>query len=342
MILVPDKTEQLNLRLKPLEAEIQISSTPRAQILLDGNAIGTTPLVSRVKVGKYSLEFRKKDYILVKKNVIVKPFEKNRVKAQLISLPKLHITSTPSGADVLLDNKYQGKTPLALKKPPGRFTVRIKKEGYEDHKEIIKIKKHGMNRVRATLLKMVTLELKVSPPDASVTVDGKFVGGEEPVTYENYKDFTDMDVQLPEGQHTVHVSHHKAKKTVKFNVKLKSRMTQRKIRLRMKSSYVNQLKNSILETKLTAWRWKLGSVLAGSILASLYAQQQSGLAVEAKDQQDKYIQSMMAAPSYESASDSNTQVVEQQDLIKQHNANMQTGMLISAALAEANNQYYFF
>lgn len=332
VILVPDKTEQLNLQLKPLKAELQISSTPGASVFLDGNNIGTSPLVVDIRVGKHALEFKKENYSPVTKNVVVKPFVKNRVKAKLFSLPKLQITSVPSGADVFLNFTYHGRTPLVLKRKLGRLTIRLAKSGYEDHMEIIEVRNHVENRVNATLLKIVTLNLSVSPPDASVAVDGEIVGGEERVTYKNYKNFAEMSVELNEGVHTVHVSHREAENTIKFDVNLKSRITKETIQLNMKPSYVDRLEGVILENKRSTWRWKWGSTLAGSVIAAIYAQQQSGLASEAKDKQDQYTTSMMSASSYEAASVFDSQASEQNELIKTHNTNMQTGMVASAAL----------
>ncbi len=59
------------------------------------------------------------------------------VKASLEQTPlanssdtKLQVTSTPDGADIVVDGKFVGNTPSAIHLEPGDYTVAVKKDGY--------------------------------------------------------------------------------------------------------------------------------------------------------------------------------------------------------------------
>lgn len=63
----------------------------------------------------------------------------------------LSVTSSPSEATVLVDNKELGKTPITTGElKTGKHTVLVKKEGLSNATEIVDVKKGG-NRVSLTL-----------------------------------------------------------------------------------------------------------------------------------------------------------------------------------------------
>jgi len=43
---------------------------------------------------------------------------------------KLHVVSEPDGADVFLDNRMEGQTPVTLDLAVGSYTLRVEKKGY--------------------------------------------------------------------------------------------------------------------------------------------------------------------------------------------------------------------
>jgi len=43
---------------------------------------------------------------------------------------KLHVVTEPEGADVFLDNRMEGQTPVTLDLAVGSYTLRVEKKGY--------------------------------------------------------------------------------------------------------------------------------------------------------------------------------------------------------------------
>jgi tetratricopeptide (TPR) repeat protein len=61
------------------------------------------------------------------------------------------LTSTPSGASVILDNRLLGQTPLILKYPAGQYAVRICTPGYQDWSGTLTVNRKEKAQLRAQL-----------------------------------------------------------------------------------------------------------------------------------------------------------------------------------------------
>ena len=55
-------------------------------------------------------------------------------------LSTLTVRSNPSHADTYIDNSYKGKTELEIELPPGYYSVRVEKSGYESFRQRIQLK----------------------------------------------------------------------------------------------------------------------------------------------------------------------------------------------------------
>lgn len=90
---------------------------------------------------------------------------------------KINIYSNPSGAEVYVNDKYEGNTPLTLSLLPGNYRITLKKEGYEDYYTNIVVQE-GRDRDYTFNLKPAygTLRIETDPKGASVYLDGSFKG----------------------------------------------------------------------------------------------------------------------------------------------------------------------
>jgi len=98
----------------------------------------------------------------------------------------MEINSVPEGADVYIDNKYEGITPIKHEILPGTYKIRIKKD--PDHKEIadeMEVKAGETSLKNYALDAAYFLEVKTIPEGANVSIDG------------NYKGKTPIKVELP-------------------------------------------------------------------------------------------------------------------------------------------------
>ena len=67
----------------------------------------------------------------------------------------LKINSNPPNADVYVDNKYVGKTPLTIELNKGTYTIKISKDGYDDYITKITAKSGETKSISANLVKIM-------------------------------------------------------------------------------------------------------------------------------------------------------------------------------------------
>ncbi len=91
------------------------SEPPGSDVTVDGQALGTTPLTARLAAGTHTVAFRFHD---VTRSMQLTVPGGGRVEGRLDWSRKptggLHVTSTPTGAHVLVDGEDRGTTPLSI------------------------------------------------------------------------------------------------------------------------------------------------------------------------------------------------------------------------------------
>ena len=111
------------------------TKTKGATVEVDGEGIGTTPLVKPIRIdpGKHTLKIAKKGYTEYLDVFVIKRGKATALGIDL--LPVAGILSVDASVDharVHVDGKYVGTTPLEIEALIGKRTVRIVKEGYHD------------------------------------------------------------------------------------------------------------------------------------------------------------------------------------------------------------------
>lgn len=90
---------------------------------------------------------------------------------------KATIQSNPSGANVIIDGKLAGKTPLTLENlPDGLLDYQLKYAGYAQHAGQVNVQGGGPAAVTAALKALPGLSVKSSPVGATVLLDGQALG----------------------------------------------------------------------------------------------------------------------------------------------------------------------
>ena len=90
---------------------------------------------------------------------------------------RLEIHSEPAGADVFLDGRWQGTTPLTLGcVERGRHHLRLTKTGCLNYVEALYVRRNSRRAATLEALPTFKLEIKTAPPGAGVHVQGRPVG----------------------------------------------------------------------------------------------------------------------------------------------------------------------
>jgi len=161
-------------------AQLTVNSTPtNAEVRVDGNLIGKTPLVyDQIQAGKANVSISLKGYRSYSKKMKFEASKAYTITTTLRPLPAgLTILSTPKNARVLLDGKFVGKTPLTIEKiSTGTHQITARLPGYARQKKTIQLQPDAKQSVEFTLVKdSGTLVVDTEPANVEIYVDGRHV-----------------------------------------------------------------------------------------------------------------------------------------------------------------------
>ncbi|WP_241481307.1 PEGA domain-containing protein [Methanoculleus sediminis] len=181
--------------LTPIEqyGSIKVTSSPSgAYVYMDGTYKGRTPLtLTSVSAKKHNIELDLSGYYDWKSSVTVSPGVTSYVNAYLTAVPSettgaIDVVSYPAGADIFLDDKYQGKTPTAgvyaiSNVPVGSHTMRVALSGYQDYTTSVVVSGATTSHVTATLqpgqsTSTGSISVTSSPSGAEVYIDNAYKG----------------------------------------------------------------------------------------------------------------------------------------------------------------------
>jgi hypothetical protein len=108
----------------------------------------------------------------------------------------VNITSNPSGAEIVADDKIRTeKTPAKISLKQGVHTIKVKKVGYIDAEKTIQIIRKSSKELSFSLeLVPGTLSINVDPGGAKVYING------------DYKGISPLDINLKEGKYKLTIS----------------------------------------------------------------------------------------------------------------------------------------
>jgi len=175
------RENRIVLSLLPLTGSLNINSNPQgAEVYLNGVYKGITPItIYELTPGKYQLQLRKSGYKdLITFVDVISGTVSNYNFSLTPLLGSINVFSTPSNADVYINDVYKGKTPLSLSDlNPGYYTVRIVLTGYQEYRESFYLNPGDVKRVNVNLVPALgEVSINSKPQSAVVYIDGKYQG----------------------------------------------------------------------------------------------------------------------------------------------------------------------
>ncbi len=176
-----EREQHFEVGLEPAWAEVGLTSDPPgAELLVDGEPAGRTPLVAEILAGERLLTLR-----LPRHKVWQDRLEIIAGEAMRLPLARLEpadglvfIQSEPSGASVTVGGEFKGLTPLEISLPPGRtheFT--LFREGYRSQRSRLEIRADQQHDLRVELEPvLVSVQVRAEPADAELYVNGELLG----------------------------------------------------------------------------------------------------------------------------------------------------------------------
>jgi formylglycine-generating enzyme required for sulfatase activity len=194
-----DVQQKLALELAPAWAMVVVDSLPSgATILLDGEAVGTTPARFEALQGEHQLILQMAAFADWNKTLRINASEdQNLGTITLQPAPgELALTSVPSGANVTLEGEFQGQTPLTLQVSPDKtLRLDVSKPGYKRYNTTVQMAAASKEQRKVNLEPQLgEVRLRISPANAVVRVNGKTIAAGT------------QSLSLPAVEHTIEAS----------------------------------------------------------------------------------------------------------------------------------------
>ena len=148
-----NQTTEIAPDLEADYATVTISSAENTFIYINGQSKGKSPWTGNLATGVYTFEARKEGHRSseISKDITPQQMgEKYEIPSPKPIYGTVDIQSTPS-ADVYIDNKMVGQTPLEENVIIGEHKISIQKDGYETYSTTVTIGESETKNIQATL-----------------------------------------------------------------------------------------------------------------------------------------------------------------------------------------------
>ncbi|MCB1173341.1 MAG: PEGA domain-containing protein [Leptospiraceae bacterium] len=143
------------------------SDPPDMMVFLEESYLGRTPLTANAVPGNYTIRLQKEGFQSLQRSVTIAPRKTEQLlykSAPLATGARLHVTSTPAGADVYLNMRKLGQTPLDIADLEiGHHRLRISKPGYVDRYKGIELRARSDTELDFTLQAGDSAEFYANP-----------------------------------------------------------------------------------------------------------------------------------------------------------------------------------
>ena len=177
-----DRTQETDLVLEPLPGKLQVSSgLDDIEVFIDDEAAGMAPgLIEDIPRGSHIVEFRRYRYFPLRQEIEIEGLGRTQtVEVELEpAWGQMQISSIPESAEVLVDGRSVGSTPLTAEVLETGTVLTLKKNGYKDWEKELSVKAGTMETYPPVELIVAdgTVDVSTSPAGAHVSVDGEFRG----------------------------------------------------------------------------------------------------------------------------------------------------------------------
>lgn len=169
--------QSLLVSLVPDWADVTFESMPvGAQIVVDGDVLGTTPGTVEILAGVHDVRLQAPGHKAWRRPVRAIANVPQRYDGIVLEKADglLSIGSTPSAASVSVDGRYRGQTPLDLRLPPAKtYAISVSRSGYETATRRVTVREDRDVALNLSLNERFgAVVFDLEPANAQVFVDG--------------------------------------------------------------------------------------------------------------------------------------------------------------------------
>ena len=175
------RNEVLNVQLVPRWADVAVRSEPPGAAIFAGEEkVGETPAVVELFEGTHQLSVVLDGFKAWDGAVTVEPNVPRELPLIVLveSDARLLVNSIPRGANVMVNGRYRGQSPITLDLSPDiNYEIGLSKAGYGSTTRQVRLASAASESITVDLTARTgTVTINVSPPDANVYVDGRAQG----------------------------------------------------------------------------------------------------------------------------------------------------------------------
>ena len=196
LTIEPAKKVERRIELEPQPVSLMVEAQPlRAEVYVDGERRGTTPLRLSVRPGRREVEVRAPGHSPKGEVIALAPGAAEVRRSYMLEVAEvpLSVTTAPVRASVWVDGARVGTAPWTGNVSAGSHEVRATAPGYQD--AVTRVEptegRAGLSASLTLVPAPVSVEIRTEPSGARVTIDGA-ARGTSPLT-----------VQLAPGEHTL-------------------------------------------------------------------------------------------------------------------------------------------
>jgi formylglycine-generating enzyme required for sulfatase activity len=171
------------LTMTKLPGLVTLTTDPEvgAQVIADGTALGTTPLVDvELTPGTHQLEFTAARHVAAARELEVQGAGARQALATTLTpdWALVSVSTAPAGATVLVDGQEAGVTPADVEIASGDHDIEVRLTGYNAWASKILVTANQPQQLPEVRLTQADgrLEIASNPSEANVSVDGEFRG----------------------------------------------------------------------------------------------------------------------------------------------------------------------
>ncbi len=170
--------QALEVVLEPAWAVVSIaSSPPGAEVLVDGEVAGLTPLAAEILQGHHEIRLQKpgfKQVTAFRSIEAGQDFSMDEIQLEPVD-GRLTVNSKPAGASILIGGKFLGTTPQTLELAAETdHELRLSKAGYTTTEQAFRLAPDEERDIEVQLpVEYGTVFLKVQPAGATLQINGR-------------------------------------------------------------------------------------------------------------------------------------------------------------------------
>lgn len=175
------KTQTVTVDLEPAWGWMEIRSIPDgADVIVDGQPVGTTPITAEVLETGTRLAIAKTGYKTWEREVSI---EAGTTGAHppvelLVADGIVDVSSSPPGAHVSVDGEFRGTTPVSVELSPLHdHRLELFLEGYRKAVRTVSTEPEARSSLALEMVPIIgRIQLSITPEDAEIVVDGRSRG----------------------------------------------------------------------------------------------------------------------------------------------------------------------